>query len=182
MALLRFLQTWIDRLNAAIGRIAAYGLVAAIVVSAANAIARKFGYSSNSWLELQWYLFGGAFMLCAAWTLQLNEHIRVDAVSAHYSRRVAAWVDIVGFVFFFAPFVATMLWFATPYFLIALRSGEHSSQAGGLLIWPARGFIVAGFVLLALQGLSELGKRIMVLIQRDDDDAAGEAVPMRGPR
>jgi len=178
------IQTAIDRMNEMIGRLVSYALVAAIIVSTGNAIARKFGVSSNSWLELQWYLFGAVFMLCAAWTLQLNEHIRVDVVSSFYSRRVAAWVDIFGFIFFLAPFVAVMLWFAIPYFLIALRTWEHSSQAGGLLIWPARAFIVAGFVLLALQALSELSKRVMVLFQ--DDDAgntteAGESTAGRQP-
>ncbi len=164
MSLFLGISRLIDWLNETIGRFTAWAIVLAVVVSALNAIIRKvFAASSNSWLELQWYLFGAVFMLCAAWTLKANEHIRIDILSNKLSKRARDWIDVFGHVFFFFPFVALMVWLSGPFFWRSYSLNEFSSNAGGLVIWPAKGLILAGFILLAMQGLSELIKRIAVI-------------------
>src|SRR3712207_6584254 len=131
------LSRWIDALNVRIGKLAAWAIVAAVIVSTLNAIVRKlFGTSSNAWLELQWYLFGAVFMLCAAWTLKANEHIRIDIVSNRLSKRARDWIDVFGHVFFLFPFIALMIWLSAPFFWRSYISGEVSTNTGGLLIWP----------------------------------------------
>ena len=174
-ALLRLSRT-IDWLNERVGKTAAWAIVVAILVSAINAIIRRvFGVSSNGWLELQWYLFGAVFMLCAAWTLRVNEHIRIDIVSSRLSKRGRDRIDLIGHLFFLFPFVALMLWLSVPYFRNSYMSGEVSSNAGGLLIWPAKGLILLGFLSLAFQWLSELIKRIAIMKGElvDEHDHAG---------
>ena len=170
------LSRQIDRLNVAIGRVAAWAIVVAIVVSAINAIVRKlFGTSSNAWLELQWYLFGAVFMLCAAWALKDNEHIRIDVVSSNLSKRTRDRIDVFGHIFFLLPFVLVMIWTSWPFFIRSFESGEISSNAGGLPIWPAKGLILLGFILLLLQWASELIKRIAIIrgLIPDEHAAAG---------
>ena len=174
-ALLRLSRT-IDWLNERVGKTAAWAIVVAILVSAVNAIIRRvFGVSSNGWLELQWYLFGAVFMLCAAWTLRVNEHIRIDIISSRLSKRGRDRIDLIGHLFFLFPFVALMLWLSVPYFRNSYMSGEVSSNAGGLLIWPAKGLILLGFLSLAFQWLSELIKRIAIMRGElvDEHDHAG---------
>jgi TRAP-type mannitol/chloroaromatic compound transport system permease small subunit len=163
----------IDFANERIGRITAWAIVVAVLVSAINAIIRKvFGTSSNAWLELQWYLFGAVFMLCASWTLKANEHIRIDIISSKLSKRGRDWIDIIGHVFFLFPLVAVMIYLSWPFFVRSYASGEISTNAGGLLIWPAKGLILLGFILLALQWLSELVKRIAILRGEIEDEHA----------
>ncbi|WP_378943871.1 TRAP transporter small permease subunit [Paracoccus sp. R86501] len=158
------LSRGIDRVTTAIGRSVAWLILLAILVSAINAIVRKvFSISSNAWLELQWYLFGGAFMLASAYTLLENEHIRIDVIYGRWSRRVQHWIDLIGTVFFLLPFTAIMIWLLYPSFLISWRTNEISMNAGGLLIWPAKAILVAGFSLLFVQGISELIKKIAVM-------------------
>jgi len=164
----------IDALNTWIGRVTAWAIVVAVLVSAINAIVRKvFGTSSNAWLELQWYLFGAVFMLCAAWTFKDNEHIRIDIVSSRFSKRARDRMDVFGHLFFLAPFVAVMLYTSWPFVVNSYRSGEISTNAGGLIIWPSKILILAGFILLALQGLSELIKRIAIMRGDLEDTAFG---------
>jgi TRAP-type mannitol/chloroaromatic compound transport system permease small subunit len=173
-ALLR-LSRVIDVINERIGKIAAWAIVVAILVSAINAIIRRvFGVSSNAWLELQWYLFGATFMLCAAWTLKVNEHIRIDIISNRLSKRRRDLIDLLGHILFLFPFVALLLWLCIPFFWNSYLSEEVSSNAGGLLIWPAKGLILLGFISLAFQWLSELIKRVAIMRgQLADEDAAG---------
>ncbi len=170
-ALLRISRA-IDSFNERVGKTVAWAIVVAILVSAINAIIRRiFGVSSNAWLELQWYLFGGVFMLCAPWTLKANEHIRIDIVSNMLSKRKRDWIDLLGHLLFLFPFVAVMIYLAVPYFLRSYQSGEVSSNAGGLLIWPAKGLILLGFCLLGLQWFSELVKRAAIIRGDLQDDA-----------
>ncbi len=158
------LSRGIDRINEVIGRSVAWLILVAIIVSATNAIIRKvLNTSSNAWLELQWYLFGAAFMLAAAYTLKQNEHIRIDIVYGTFSRRVQHWIDLLGHILFLMPIVLLMIYLLIPYTLSAIRSGEMSSNAGGLIIWPARAILLAGFVLLGFQGVSEIIKKIAVM-------------------
>jgi TRAP-type mannitol/chloroaromatic compound transport system permease small subunit len=155
----------IDRLNELVGRAVAWLILLAILVSATNAVVRKtLNMSSNAWLELQWYLFGAAFLLAAAYTLKQNEHIRIDIVYGMFSRRVQHWIDLFGHVVFLMPFVLLMTWLFIPYAMQAYTSGQVSSNAGGLMIWPARGLLLAGFFLLSLQGVSEIIKKIAVIM------------------
>jgi TRAP-type mannitol/chloroaromatic compound transport system permease small subunit len=170
------LSRGIDALNTAIGRAAAWAILAAILVSAANAIIRKvFGVSSNAWLELQWYLFGAVFMLCAPWTLALNEHIRIDIVSSRLKSRTRNIVEMFGHFVFLLPFALVLTYLSWPFFLTSFQSWEMSSSPGGLLIWPAKGLILVGFALLLLQWLSEVIKRIAVMrgLIEDEHAAAG---------
>ena len=158
------LSAIIDRVNEVIGKAMGAAILLAVLISAGNAVIRKaFNMSSNAWLELQWYLFGAAFMLAAAYTLKQNEHIRVDIFYASRSRRTQHWIDLFGHVFFLMPFALLMSWMLIPYALRAYQTGEISTNAGGLIIWPARALLAAGFVLLSLQGLSEIIKKIAVM-------------------
>lgn len=164
MNALERLSAAIDRLTALVGRIASWGIVAAIVVSAGNAVSRKlWSSSSNALLEVQWYLFGFTFMLCAAWALARNEHARIDVISVRLSRRMRAWIELFGHLFFLAPFAILMTWLSVPYFLRSFHSMERSANAGGLVIWPAKFLVLAGFALLLVQLVSQIIKTVLVL-------------------
>lgn len=160
----------IDRITAGIGKAVMWLILVAILVSAGNAIVRKlFNWSSNSLLELQWYLFGAAFMGAAAYTLQQNEHIRIDIFYASRSRRTQHWIDLFGHVVFLLPFVVLTAWMLWPYTVQAYLSGQISTNSGGLIIWPARAILFAGFVLLCLQAVAEIIKKIAVIQGLIDD-------------
>ncbi|MGO4558012.1 TRAP transporter small permease subunit [Rhizobiales bacterium 3FA27D7] len=164
------LSRGVDRLNEIIGKWVSWLILVSILVSAGNAIIRKvFNISSNAWLELQWYLFGAAFMLAAAYTLKQNEHIRIDIVYGMWSRRVQHWIDLIGHLFFLMPFVLLMVYMFVPYTLHSFRSGEVSTNAGGLIIWPAKAILLVGFFLLALQGVSEIIKKVAIMRGEMDD-------------
>lgn len=179
------LVTAIDRLNEVIGKVFAWAILAAILVSAGNAIVRKtFNMSSNAWLELQWYLFGAAFLLAAAYTLKQNEHIRVDIVYGMWSRRTQHWIDLLGHLTFLMPFATLMILYFWSNFWRSYASGEVSSSAGGLLIWPAKSLLLIGFGLLWLQGLSEIIKKIVIMTGTMEDPnpfiSAHEAAELEG--
>ncbi|QPC85526.1 TRAP transporter small permease subunit [Mesorhizobium sp. NBSH29] len=170
MAGLLALSKGIDHLNEFIGKKVAWLILVAVLVSAGNAIIRKtFNMSSNAWLELQWYLFGAAFLLAAAYTLKQNEHIRIDIVYGMFSRRVQHWIDLLGHVFFLMPFVVLMIFYFVPYVSLSYRSGEVSSSAGGLILWPAKSLLLIGFTMLGLQGISEIIKKIAIIRGAMDD-------------
>ena len=164
------LSRGIDRLNEFIGKWVSWLILLSILVSAGNAIIRKtFDISSNAWLELQWYLFGAAFLLAAAYTLKQNEHIRIDIVYGMFPRRVQHWIDLLGHLLFLMPFCLLMVLYLGPYVLLSYRSGEVSNNAGGLIIWPAKLLLLIGFALLTLQGVSEIIKKIAVMRGRMED-------------
>ena len=154
----------IDRMNTMIGRLVMWLILAATLVSAGNAISRKaFDLSSNAFLELQWYLFGAAYLFAAAYTLQRNEHIRIDIISNHLPKSVRHGIELFGHVFMLLPFCALIVWETWPNAMDSYRINEGSSNYGGLIVWPAKACIVGGFALLFLQGISELIKRIAVI-------------------
>lgn len=158
------LSRGIDWLNLWFGRLAAVMVLAAALISAANAIVRyAFDYSSNAYLEIQWYLFAGVVLLGAAETLRQNGHVRVDLVYMSVSDRKRLWIDIWGLVLFLLPFTLFMIWLCFPVAVDTWRRGEMSTNSGGLVRWPVWAVLVLGFVLLTLQGLSELIKRIAAL-------------------
>ena len=164
MGALLSLSRGIDAVTAFIGRWVYWLVLAAVLVSAGNAIVRKlFDLSSNAWLELQWYLFGAVFMLAAAYTLQRNEHIRIDIVSNMLPPRGRNWIDVIGHAFFLLPLTIVMIWRMAPWVVEGIQSGEISASAGGLIIWPARFILLLGFVLLFFQAISELIKRVAVM-------------------
>ncbi len=169
----------IDATTAFIGRAVSWLILVAVLVSAGNAVVRKaFDMSSNAFLEMQWYLFGAVFMLAAAYTLLRNEHIRIDVLSATFSKRTRDWIDLVCHVVFLSPFVFLMAYLSWPFFLTAFRSGEMSSNAGGLILWPARFLVLAGFVLLCAQAVSEIIKRGLIIAGRiPDTGPQGELPP-----
>lgn len=162
-ALLKF-SSAVDRLNAFVGRWVIWLILASTVISGLNAIVRKaFNTSSNAYLEVQWYLFAGAFLLAAGYTLLNGEHVKIDVISSKLAKRKQIWIDIIGFAFFLTPVCIVILYYGVPFFLQGFRSGEMSSNAGGLIRWPVYLMIPLGFALLFLQGLSELVKRIAFL-------------------
>ncbi|SOC01957.1 TRAP transporter small permease subunit [Rhodobacter maris] len=164
MGALLALSRVIDRINEFIGKSVSWLILVAVLISAINATIRKvFNVSSNAWLEAQWYLYGAAFLLTAAYTLKQNEHIRIDIVYGAFSRRVQHWIDLFGHVFFLMPFLTMMLWMLFPYVMMSVRSGELSTNAGGLVIWPAKSLLLIGFSLLFAQGLSEIIKKIAIM-------------------
>ncbi|SFC28246.1 TRAP-type mannitol/chloroaromatic compound transport system, small permease component [Bosea sp. CRIB-10] len=177
----------IDSLNRKIGRSVAWLILVAVIVSAVNAIVRKlFNVSSNSWLELQWVLFGAVFLLCASWTLQVKEHIRIDIVNNLLPKRVQQWIDLIGHLFFLLPFCALIVYHSGPFFMRSYQVNEQSLSAGGLPQWPAKGLVIIGFFLLLLQGISEVIKQIAIMRGKLDDDetlrghaAAAEAEAQR---
>lgn len=151
----------VDRLNAGFAVVADYLVLLAVLVSAGNALMRyAFNITSNAFLEVQWYMFTGMVMLGAAYTLRLNEHVRVDIVYSALSERTRLVVDIVGIILFLLPFTLYLAYLCWPFFWGSLVSGETSNNAGGLIRWPVKLVLPLGFFLLFLQGLSELIKRV----------------------
>jgi TRAP-type mannitol/chloroaromatic compound transport system permease small subunit len=163
------LSRLIDKLNETIAGLVSWLVLAAVIICAGNAIMRySLNYSSNAWLEIQWYLFGAIFMLASAYTLRRDEHVRIDVVVGRFSKRTQVWIDLLGFLFFLLPVCLLILWYGIPYAMIAIENGEVSSNAGGLIVWPARVLVPLGFALLVLQGISEIIKRIAFLAGRSD--------------
>ena len=162
-ALLKFSNA-VDWLNAQVGKWVIGLILASTVISGVNAVVRKaFNMSSNAYLEVQWYLFAAAFLLAAGYTLLHGEHVKIDVISSRLEKRKQIWIDVFGYVFFLLPVCLVILYYGIPFFLQGFRSGEVSSNAGGLIRWPVYILIPIGFGLLLLQGLSELVKRIAFL-------------------
>jgi TRAP-type mannitol/chloroaromatic compound transport system permease small subunit len=155
---------WMDRTSERIGHTIYWLVLAAVLISCVNAIIRKaFNWSSNSLLEIQWYLFSAIFLFCAGYTLLRNQHVRIDVVSGRLSKRTQAWIDILGTLFFLLPLAIMVMYLSWPVFVQAYQRHEVSTNAGGLIIWPARLLVPVGFLLLAAQGISELIKRVAFL-------------------
>ena len=169
MSFLLSLSKYIDALNERIGLGISWALLLAVLICSGNAIVRySFNISSNAWLEIQWYLFGAIFLLAASYTLRRNEHVRIDVIVGRFSKRTQAWVDVFGFIFFLLPATLLILYFAIPFAMESVRNQEVSSNAGGLIVWPAKILIPIGFLLLTLQGISELIKRVGFLMGKID--------------
>lgn len=154
----------IDAFTRWVGKRLAWLILVAVIISAVNAVVRKlFDSSSNSWLELQWVLFSIVFLLCSAWTLLDNEHIRIDIVNNMLPKQVRNSIEIVGHVVFLMPLCIVMIITGVPFFRRSVEINEQSGNAGGLPQWPAKSLIMIGFAMLLLQGISELIKRIAVM-------------------
>jgi TRAP-type mannitol/chloroaromatic compound transport system permease small subunit len=158
------LSRLIDRVSDRIGHTVYWLVLVTVLVSAANAVVRKaFNVSSNSFLEIQWYFFSAIFLLLAGYTLLRNEHVRIDVIAGRLSKRAQTWIDIIGTVFFMFPMAFLLMWLSWPIFVDTYAHHEVSTNAGGLIIWPARLLVPIGFFLLLVQGVSELIKRIAFL-------------------
>ncbi len=170
-ALLKF-SGLIDRLSEFVGRWVAWLVLAAVLVSAVNATVRKaFSFSSNAFLEIQWYLFAAVFLLAAGYTLLRNEHVRIDVVLSRFRRRTQIKVELFGLIAFLFPFCWAVIDLVMPLVVKAFVTGEMSSNAGGLIRWPVYALVPLGFGLLALQGVSEAIKRVAYLRGLIDDPA-----------
>jgi TRAP-type mannitol/chloroaromatic compound transport system permease small subunit len=170
MRALLALSRGIDTLNEWIGKSVAWLVLVAVLVSSVNATIRyTLDESSNAWLEVQWYLFSAVFLLCSGYTLRRNEHIRIDIVTGRMSARVRAWIDLLGGLFFLLPASVLIMVLSWPMVLDSYARHEFSPSAGGLLRWPAKILIPLGFFLLAIQGVSEIIKRVAFLAGRGPD-------------
>jgi TRAP-type mannitol/chloroaromatic compound transport system permease small subunit len=170
VTLLLKLSQLIDWLTERVGKGAFWLVLIMTLISAANAVIRfAFNYSSNGLLEIQWYLFAAVFLLCSPYTLQKNEHVRIDVLSGKLSPRGLAVIDIIGTLFFLLPMVVLVLWLSLPLIAESYKINEHSANAGGLIRWPVKVLLPIGFGLLALQGVSELIKRIAFLAGMIED-------------
>lgn len=164
MPLLLRLSALIDEINRNLGVIANWLVLLACLISAGNAMSRyAFDLSSNGWLEVQWYMFATLIMLGASYTLQRNEHVRVDILYLNLSERDRLWLDLWGTAIFLLPTCVIMAWLSWPFFMQSYQIGEISGNAGGLVRWPIKFVLPAGFALLALQGVSEIIKRAAAL-------------------
>jgi TRAP-type mannitol/chloroaromatic compound transport system permease small subunit len=165
----------IDAATTWIGKRIAWLILAAVLVSAANASVRKiFDTSSNSWLELQWVLFSMVFLLCSPWTLLANEHIRIDIVNNLLPKRVRDSIDVIGHAFFLMPLAIVMIITGIPFFVRSIEINEQSGNAGGLPQWPSKALIMIGFAMLFAQAVSELIKRVAVMRDLIPDPHAGQ--------
>lgn len=159
-ALLKISQ-FIDSITGFIGRSIIWVILVMTLISAGNAMMRySFNYSSNAYLEIQWYLFSFVFLMGAGYTFMKNEHVRIDIILHKLSKRAQAWVDIFGIIFFMMPMAIAIMWMSWPIFVLAFEDHEVSSNAGGLVVWPVRLMVPVGFFLLIMQGISELIKRV----------------------
>jgi TRAP-type mannitol/chloroaromatic compound transport system permease small subunit len=158
------LSDLIDRANDLIGHLVMWLVLAAVLISAGNAIVRKaFDISSNAWLEIQWYLFAAVFMLGVGYVLLKNAHVRIDFIASRLSKRTNAIIDLLGLVMFTIPLAIILIDLSWPLFQRAFESGEMSANAGGLIRWPVLLLMPVGFTILALQALSEVIKRVAYL-------------------
>jgi TRAP-type mannitol/chloroaromatic compound transport system permease small subunit len=165
----------IDAITIWIGKRLSWLIIGAVLVSAINATVRKiFDTSSNSFLELQWVLFSIVFLLCSPWTLLANEHIRIDIVNNMLPRQVRSAIDAIGHAFFLLPLCVVMILTAVPFFLVSYSQDEQSLNAGGLPQWPSKGLIMIAFIMLFVQGLSELIKRLAIMRDLIPDPHEGQ--------
>ena len=165
----------IDAITTWIGKRLSWLIIAAVLVSAVNATVRKvFDTSSNSFLELQWVLFSVVFLLCSPWTLLANEHIRIDIVNNLLPRQIRNTIDVIGHAFFLLPLTVVMIITAVPFFLVSYSQDEQSLNAGGLPQWPSKGLIMIAFIMLFVQGLSELIKRLAIMRDLIPDPHVGQ--------
>ncbi len=164
------LSRLVDKMNEAIGKTVMWGILVAVLISAGNASLRyALNIGSNAWLEAQWYLFSAVFLLCAGFTLLRNEHIRIDVVSSHLPRKAQIWIDILGAVFFLLPMTVLLTELSWAMLVESYTTQEVSTNTGGLIRWPVKLLVPVGFVLLTLQGLSEMLKKIAILTGHLED-------------
>ncbi len=175
MQALLALASGIDRVSRFFGIIAAALVAVSCSISALNALSRyALDVSSNAFLEIQWQMFAGIFLLGSAHVLKLNEHVRVDLFYGSASARTKLWIDVFGFLAFFFPVCLMMVYLSIPWALTSMYEGETSANAGGLLVWPVKLILPLGFSLLVMQGGAELIRRVAALMGVIEFDPAYE--------
>ena len=158
------LSRGIDSINDRFGEIANWLVLLACLISAGNAASRYLlSASSNAWLEVQWYMFAGMVLLGGPYTLKVNEHVRVDVLYSAVGERARLWIDILGGLLFLLPICVILVYFTWPWFVGSWSINEVSPNAGGLIRWPVKLLLPVGFAWMAVQGLSELIKRVAAL-------------------
>jgi TRAP-type mannitol/chloroaromatic compound transport system permease small subunit len=169
MSFLLSLSRLIDTINEKIGLSISWALLVAVLICSGNAVMRyTFNMSSNAWLEIQWYLFSAVFLIAAPYTLRRNEHVRIDVIAGKFSKRTQVWIDAIGFIVFLMPMAIITLYYSIPYAILSIEGQEMSSNAGGLIVWPAKILIPISFTLLIFQGISEFIKRVGYLMGKVD--------------
>jgi TRAP-type mannitol/chloroaromatic compound transport system permease small subunit len=169
------LSRLIDAVSDFFAMLAKWSVIVCVLISATNAVIRyTFSYSSNAWIEIQWYLFAACVMLGAAQVLRVNEHVRVDVIYGSLASTKRVWIDILGLVCFLLPAMGLFAYLSWPMFLGMYQSGEVSTNTGGLIRWPVVMLLPLGFALVALQGVSELIKRVAWLTQQYEMDMTYE--------
>lgn len=159
------LSKLIDALTERVGKSIIWLVLLVTLIAAGNAMMRyTINYSSNAFLEIQWYLFSAIFLFGAGYTLMRNEHVRIDLIAGRLSKRAQAWIDIFGILLFLLPMAVTVMYLSWPIFVLAWQNNEQSSNAGGLPLWPVRLLVPIGFFLLVIQAISELIKRFGFLL------------------
>lgn len=180
----------IDAINQRLGQLSAWAIVLAIFIATANAISRRFlNISSNAWLEAQWYLFGAVVMLCAAWAMRDDSHVRIDIMASRLSPRSQNWLELFGLIAFVLPLVALMSWLLVGYVRTSIALHEVSLNPGGLAIWPVKAVLLVGFVSLLAQTLSQIIKRVASILGHVEDttghvsqvDSGDESKPGTSP-
>ena len=170
----------IDAISRLLALIGAWLVLVSCLISAGNATSRYlFSASSNAWLEIQWQMFAGIFLLTAPWVLKVNEHVRVDLFYGMASHRRKLWIDVIGIVFFLFPTTIMIGWMSWGFFLSSYQTGEVSSNAGGLPVWPVKFLLPFGMAMLFLQGVSELVKRVAALRGDVDDTITDYEKPLQ---
>jgi len=147
----------IDRLNAAIGRAAAWLVLVVVLLQFGLVVARYlFGLGSARLTEAVIYAHAAVFMLAAAWTLHAGGHVRVDVFYAEASARTKARIDLAGAILLLLPFMLVLLWLSVPYAARSWTILEHSQEASGLpLVFVLKTLIPVFAVLMALQGIAQ---------------------------
>ena len=170
----------IDAVSRTLAQVAAWLVLLCCLISAGNAVSRYlFSLSSNAWLEIQWQMFAGIFLLAAPWVLKVNEHVRVDLLYGMAPPRRKLWIDVVGIVCFLFPTTLIIGWMSWWFFLASYRSGEMSSNAGGLPVWPVKFLLPFGMAMLLLQGAAELVKRVAALRGKADEHVVDYERPLQ---
>lgn len=160
----------VDRINLWAGTLSALMVLVVTVIAVLTAFGRKFGIGSNALIELQWYLFALIFLMAAGWTLQRNEHVRVDVFSRRFSARWRAVIDLIGHTLVLLPIAGVLFYLGLQETLDAWRSHELSADAGGLVRWPVKALIPIGFLLLILQALVEMTRQWHIFLSHSQDD------------
>jgi TRAP-type mannitol/chloroaromatic compound transport system permease small subunit len=171
--LLRISQI-IDLINEEIGKLTYWLILVMVGVGAWNVIGRYLGrwigqsLTSNSLIELQWYLFAIIFFLGAAYTLKHNSHVRVDLFYKDLKAKPKAIINLIGIILFLIPFCVMVIYYSWGYVLNSWDSQEISPDDGGLPRYPIKTMIIISPILLIIQGVSEAIKNMNFLINQNN--------------
>jgi len=161
---------FMDKISIRVGHAASWMTLILVLVTMYDVIMRYVFKAGSIWIqESEWHLFAANFMLAASWTLLRNGHVRVDLFYVKFSTKTKAWIDLIGSILFLLPFCILIVYSSIPFVFDSWAMLEGSSDPGGL---PARyilkSVIPLTFILLALQGISEIIKNAAVIRRRGE--------------